>query len=55
MTEQDSQKLKDLENKFFFCISKEETDKILSQIVKLVTNDYDLGTYIRYLYSRKIL
>lgn len=54
MTEQDSSLLKDLENQFFFCKSKEESDKIIAKIVKLVVNDYDLGSYIRYLYSRKI-
>lgn len=55
MNEDDSKLLKDLENQFFFSKSKEESDKILAQIVKLIPNDYDLGSYIRYLYANKFI
>jgi len=53
MTEQDSRLLKELENQFFFSKSKQDSDRILAQIVKLIPNDYDLGSYIRYLYANK--
>lgn len=55
MTEDDSRKLKELENQFYSSKSKEELNVTLSQIVKLVPNDYDLGTYIRYLYANKFI
>lgn len=43
-----------LELKFQFAKSKEESDKTLAEIVKMLPNDYDLGEYIRKLYSTKI-
>ncbi len=55
MTEEDSKKLKSLENQFFFSKSKEESDKTLAQIIKIIPNDYDLGSYIRFLYAGKIM
>lgn len=47
-------KLEELERKFIFAKSKQEGDQTLAEIVKLLPNDYDLGEYIRYLYSNKI-
>lgn len=54
MTEQDSKRLKELENQFYFSKSKLDSDRTLAAIVKIIPNDYDLGSYIRYLYANKI-
>ncbi len=54
MREEDSRALKELENQFFFSQTKQESDRILAKIVKIIPNDYDLGAYIRYLYANKV-
>jgi len=54
MREEDSRALKDLENQFFFAKTKQDSDRVLAQIVKIIPNDYDLGSYIRYLYANKM-
>lgn len=46
--------LEELERKFLFSKNKQESDQTLAKIVKLLPNDYDLGTYIRNLYNNKI-
>jgi hypothetical protein len=49
-----NEELKELELKFQFSKSKQESDETLAKIVKILPNDYDLGSYIRTLYSTKI-
>ncbi len=46
--------IEELERKFIFSKNKRESDQTLAQIIKLLPNDYDLGQYIRNLYSNKI-
>jgi hypothetical protein len=54
MNNETENKIRELEHKFIFAKSKEESDKTLAEIIKLLPNDYDLGSYIRSLYMNKI-
>jgi hypothetical protein len=52
--EQKDRSLVELERQFQFAKSKEESDRTMAKIIKLLPNDFDLGTYIRNLYLTKI-
>lgn len=54
MSDQEKSELEQLEREFIFADSKLEADVKLARIIKLLSNDHDLGEYIRNLYQNKM-
>lgn len=51
LTKEQEEKLHILQSKLFMARSNYEVEQIMKEIIKLIPNDYDLGTYIRGLFN----